>query len=33
MENETVETESINTEYVEPAGWKSYAGQYSSYWD
>lgn len=23
----------IDQEYVEPAGWKQYAGQYSSYWE
>jgi hypothetical protein len=23
----------LANEYVEPAGWKSFAGQYSSYWD
>jgi hypothetical protein len=27
------ETESIETEYVEPANWKTFTGQYSSYWD
>lgn len=30
MENET---ESIDTEYIEPANWKTIAGKYSSYWD
>jgi len=34
MENETTnETESILSEYVEPANWKTIAGAYSSYWD
>lgn len=38
VENESIETEELSTnaidsEYVEPAGWKQYAGQYSSYWD
>jgi hypothetical protein len=30
--NATVVASTTN-EYVEPAGWKSFAGQYSSYWD
>jgi hypothetical protein len=34
MENETTnETETILSEYVEPANWKTIAGAYSSYWD
>jgi hypothetical protein len=35
MENETesIETETILSEYVEPANWKTFTGQYSSYWD
>jgi hypothetical protein len=34
MENETTnETETILSEYVEPTNWKTFTGQYSSYWD